>query len=127
MSMRRTLPMHLLHVLAHRPCCAANGAIVQLGVSPEALGQAALDALEVPAPAPARPRVTPAPARPPLPNVKPTFPAHPIANRRADPQTKGLWLGEEVEARLRQSDAHPREHAPATFADQVEAKLRRRR
>ena len=138
MSMRRTLPMHLLHVLVHQPRCAANTALVRLGVSPEALGQAALDALEVPPALPPPPRVAASPrpvavARPARPVPPPRLPRLRLPVRETGykdepPHTNSsIWLGDEVEARLKQAGVQPPDRAPSTFADQVEAKLRRGR
>jgi ATP-dependent Clp protease ATP-binding subunit ClpA len=134
MGMHRVLPLHVLHVLAHERHCAANRVLQRLDVVPAHLGQAALDRLEG------------ANAQQPLAaavydfgeaeferrNHTATQRQHrayvaAIEEQRERARANALWLGDEVEKRLPRRGARPLDRPPPTFADEVEAKLRRRR
>lgn len=133
MGMGRAFPLHLLHVLAHEPRCASNRVLSRLDVEPKHLSQAALDALEAAA------------SR--SPNAAATYDfaeaelarhnravtqrqsrlhVAPAEHQRERARANGLWLGDEVEKRLPRRGARRIVHPPPTFADQVEAKLRRK-
>lgn len=133
MGMHRVFPLHLLHVLAHEPHCAANRVLRRLDVAPDWLSQAALDALEGTA------------SRQPTAAVTYDFGEGERARRNhastqrqsrarsaaveyqsEQARANGLWLGDEVEKRLPRRGARPLDRPPPTFADEVEAKLRRK-
>lgn len=133
MGMHRLFPLHVLHVLAHERYCAANRVLQRLDVVPEQLSQAALDKLE------GANRESPAAAVPyDFGEAEFARSNHLSTQRqsraylaaleasRQQARANGMWLGEEVEKRLpRGPRAHDR--PPPTFADEVEAKLRRGR
>jgi hypothetical protein len=133
MGMHRVFPLHLLHVLAHEPRCASNRVLSRLDVAPQRLSQAALDALECAA------------SQSPTAAAAYDFGEAELARRnhastqrqsrlqvalaehqREQARANGLWLGDEVEKRLPRRGARPLDRPPPTFADQVEAKLRRK-
>jgi hypothetical protein len=133
MGMHRVFPLHLLHVLAHEPHCASNRVLSRLDVAPRLLSQAALDALEGAA---LRSATTVA---------EYDFEGSELARRnhastqgqsrlqvavaehqRQQARANGRRLGDEVEKRLPRRGARPVDRPPPTFADEVEAKLRRR-
>ena len=133
MGMHRMFPLHLLHVLAHERHCAANRVLHRLYVDPERLSQAALDRLEgagLQAPAGATPYDFGEAelARRNHASMQQQSRAYHAAveAQRERARANGLWLAEEVEKRLPRG---PRvlDRAPQTFADEVEAKLRRER
>jgi hypothetical protein len=133
MGMHRVFPLHLLHVLAHEPRCASTRVLTRLDVAPARLSQAALDALEGAA------------ARSPTAAGAYDFGEAELARRnhastqrqsrlhvasaehqREQARANGLWLADEVERRLPKRGERPLDRPPPTFADEVEAKLRRR-
>ncbi|HKU41909.1 MAG TPA: hypothetical protein VJR89_27315 [Polyangiales bacterium] len=133
MGMHRMLPLHLLHALAHERHCAANRMLFRLGVAPAQLSQAALDRLEAgsvshPSAAEVSDLLEPelAPRQHTSMRQKSRVYIAAVEAQRERARANGLWLGEEVEQRLpRRSRAHDRPQP--TFADAVEAKLRRKR
>jgi len=133
MGMHRVFPLHLLHVLAHEPHSAANRILRRLDVVPDRLSQAALDRLEG------------ASLQPPTAATAYDFGEGEFARRnhastqrqsrayiaaveeqRERARANGLWLGDEVERRLSRRGSPPLDLPSPTFADEVEAKLRRR-
>jgi hypothetical protein len=134
MGMHRLFPLHLLHVLAHERYCAANRVLQRLDVVPTQLSQAALDRLESPSvqqPAAAatydfdeaeRARRNHASTQ----RLHRAYVAA-VEEQRERARANALWLGDEVEKRLPRRGAPALDRPPLTFADEVEAKLRRRR
>jgi len=49
-----------------------------------------------------------------------------VEYQREQARANGLWLGDEVEKRLPRRRLRPLDRPPPTFADEVEAKLRRK-
>lgn len=133
MGMHRVFPLHLLHVLAHERHCAANRVLSRLYVDPEELSQAALDRLEgpgfqAPAGAPIYDFGEAEYARRNHVSMQRQSRAYHAAveAQRERARAEGLWLGEEVEKRLPRGP-RPLDRPPLTFADEVEAKLKRER
>jgi hypothetical protein len=135
MGMHRLFPLHVLHVLAHERHCAANRVLQRLDVTPAQLSQAALDRLEgasaqQPSAAPAavydfdeaeRARRNHASTQ----RLHRAYVAS-VEEQRERARSNALWLGDEVEKRLPRRGARQLDRPPPTFADEVEAKLRRR-
>ena len=133
MGMQRMFPLHLLHVLAHERHCAAYRVLNRLDVEPEQLSQAALDRLEAGG-LQARAGATTydfdeaelAPRNPATTQRQSRVYHAAVEAQRERARTNGLWLGEEVEKRLPRGP-RPLDRPLQTFADEVEAKLKRGR
>jgi hypothetical protein len=133
MGMHRVFPLHLLHVLAHEPHSASNRVLSRLDVAPQRLSQAALDALEgaasrSPTAAEAYDFGEAELARRNHASTQRQSRSHvtSVEHQREQARANGLWLGDEVEKRLPRRVARPIDRPPPTFADEVEAKLRRK-
>lgn len=133
MGMHRMFPLHLLHALAHERHCAANRVLYRLGVQPDRLSQAALDRLEgaslqQPAAAAAYDFGEAELARRNHASTQRQSRAYlaSVEEQREHARANALWLGDEVERRLPRRGARPLDRPQPTFADEVEAKLRRR-
>jgi hypothetical protein len=133
MGMHRVFPLHLLHALAHERHCAANRVLYRLDVQPDRLSQAALDRLEAaslqqPTAANAHDFAEGEFARRNHASTQRQSRAYlaSIEEQREHARANALWLGDEVERRLPRRGAPALDRPPPTFADEVEAKLRRR-